>query len=65
MQALWLLPVLDARVDALIAARPLAPSPHHMLYALAEGVKLLLLGAVALFSLARLSARSRAAKVSV
>ncbi|EHK53988.1 hypothetical protein MAXJ12_27343 [Mesorhizobium alhagi CCNWXJ12-2] len=64
MQALWLLPVLDGRIDALIAGRPLAPSPHHMLYAIAEGVKLLLLCAVALVSLARLGLRSRAAAVS-
>lgn len=64
IQALWLLPVLDARVDALIAGSPLKPSPHHMLYAIVEGAKLLLLCAVALVFLARLGLRPRAAAVS-
>jgi hypothetical protein len=54
LEALWLLPVLDARVDAVIAGTPLPPSSHHMLYAAAEGTKLLLLCVVALTSLYRL-----------
>lgn len=47
-QALWLLPALDARVDAIIAGTPPAPSWHHALYAGSEAAKLLLLGAIAL-----------------
>lgn len=59
VQALWLLPILDARVDAVIAGTSLSPSHHHMLYAVAEGVKLLLLCAVALMSLYRLGWAAR------
>lgn len=47
VQALWLLPVLDARIDAVIAGSPLPPSWHHMLYATSEALKLLLLSATA------------------
>lgn len=54
LEALWLLPVLDARVDAVISGTPLSRSPHHMLYAVAEGAKLLLLCVIALISLFRL-----------
>lgn len=48
VQALWLLPVLDTRIDAVIAGSPLPPSAHHMLYAASEALKLLLLSATAL-----------------
>lgn len=51
VQALWLLPLLDARVEAVIAGASLPPSPHHLLYALAEAAKLLLLCAVAFSAL--------------
>jgi hypothetical protein len=64
-QALWLLPALDARVDALIAGAKLEPSPHHLLYAASEGAKLLLLCAVALVSLFRLGWRSGVAAAQV
>lgn len=42
-QATWLLPELDARVDAVVSGRSLPPSQHHMLYAVVEVAKLLLL----------------------
>lgn len=48
IQSLWLLPVLDARVAAVIAGSSLPPSPHHLLYIVAEAAKLLLLCVVAL-----------------
>lgn len=52
-QVFWLLPVLDARVEAVIAGAPLPPSPHHWLYATAEAAKLLLLCLVAAATLYR------------
>jgi hypothetical protein len=54
LQALWLLPVLDARIDAVIAGEPMSPSMHHMLYAAMEAVKAAALAAVALVALFRL-----------
>lgn len=47
VQALWLLPVLDARIAAVVAGTPLPPTSHHTIYAVAEGAKLLLLLAAA------------------
>lgn len=47
LQAVWLLPVLDARVAAVVAGTPLPPTSHHTYYAVAEGAKLLLLLAAA------------------
>ena len=49
----WLLPVLDQRVEAIIAGKPLPPSSHHFLYASAEVVKAFLLLAVGLGGLMR------------
>ena len=46
LQALWLLPVLDERVAAVVAGSPLPPTSHHTLYAAAEGAKTLLLAIV-------------------
>lgn len=57
LQALWLLPVLDARVDAVIAGTPLTPTWHHLLYAVSEGGKLVLLCVIALAALCRLGQR--------
>lgn len=51
----WLLPVLDARVEAIIAGEPLPSSTYHFLYASAEVVKALLLLAIGLGSLLRLA----------
>lgn len=41
LQALWLLPRLDARVAAIIAGSPPPPSRLHVLYIAAEGLKTL------------------------
>ena len=43
LQTFWLLPALDARVSAVIAGDALPPSSFHMLYVVAEGLKLLAL----------------------
>lgn len=54
IQTLWLLPVLDARIEAVIAGQPMPPSLHHKLYAVMEVGKagaLAVLGTVALFRL--------------
>lgn len=59
LQALWLLPVLDARVEAVIAGRPMPPSIHHMLYAVTEAVKAAALALVALLALFRLGWRDK------
>lgn len=59
VQALWLLPVLDLRVEALISGRPMPSSPHHMLYAVLEAGKVLTLAAVALVALFRLGWRDK------
>ena len=59
VQALWLLPVLDARVEAIIAGQSLPASMHHMLYAVLEAAKALTLVAVALVALSRLGWRDR------
>lgn len=42
-QALWLLPVLDARLEAVIAGAPAPPSSHHMIYIATEAAKALFL----------------------
>lgn len=57
VQAFWLLPVLDARIEAVIAGSPMPPSMHHMLYAVLEAVKAATLGSVALMALFRLGWR--------
>ena len=51
VEALWLLPVLDARVSAVIAGQPLPPSLSHLLYALSEVAKALLLSGIAALAL--------------
>lgn len=43
LQALWLLPALDLRVEAIIAGRTLEPSFHHSFYAGMEAAKALAL----------------------
>ena len=55
-QALWLLPVLDMRLEAVIAGTPPPRSSHHMIYIAAEAAKallLLVLGLAAFRHLAR------------
>ncbi|MBX3537926.1 MAG: hypothetical protein KF735_09830 [Chelatococcus sp.] len=43
VQALWLLPVLDARVSQIIAGMTVSGTSHHILYIGAEALKFLLL----------------------
>ena len=52
LQTFWLLPVLDLRIEAVIAGRSMPPSMHHMFYAGMEGCKtvgLAILGPMALY----------------
>ncbi|MHA7883382.1 hypothetical protein [Nitratireductor rhodophyticola] len=58
-QTFWLLPVLDARIAAVIAGDPLPASMHHFLYAGGEAVKALLLAGAGLFALATLARPER------
>lgn len=59
VQALWLLPALDARVAAVIAGAPSPPSRHHLLYAVFEACKTALLAALAVDGFMRISGSSR------
>lgn len=59
IQAFWLLPVLDLRVEAVISGAPLPPSMHHGAYAVLEAVKAVALVAVGLVALFRLGWRDR------
>jgi hypothetical protein len=58
-QALWLLPALDARVEAALVGQPMPPSAHHLLYAALEATKATALAAVALVALFRLGWRDK------
>ena len=50
LQGVWLLPVLDARVAAIVAGEMPPPSAHHALYAGLEGLKAaMLFGAAVVF----------------
>ena len=61
VQALWLLPALDARVAAIVAGEAPPPSSHHTLYAGLEAVKAVMLAVLAFLALRRPShARSLA-----
>jgi hypothetical protein len=51
VQSLWLLPLLDARVDRLLAGETLPPAPWHRLYGILEMVKLVALLALAIMGL--------------
>ncbi|WP_205703388.1 hypothetical protein [Hymenobacter radiodurans] len=56
LQTFWLLPALDVRAEALLSGNPPPPNSLHLLYIVAEVVKLLLLlgtGALAYFTLNR------------
>ncbi|WP_205711156.1 hypothetical protein [Hymenobacter sp. HDW8] len=56
LQTFWLLPALDVRAEALLSGNPPQPNSLHLLYIVAEVVKLLLLlgtGALAYFTLNR------------
>lgn len=54
VQALWLLPVLNIRIEAIIAGEVPAPSMHHLVYVISEAVKALALLAAAVVVLRRL-----------
>ena len=58
MQAVWLLPALDARVALIVAGETPPASAHHTLYAALEAAKALMLIALAFVAL-RGSARAR------
>lgn len=47
MQTLWLLPVLDARVQVILDGSTPPPSALHMIYIAADALKLVLLGIIA------------------
>jgi hypothetical protein len=51
VQSLWLLPLLDARVDRLLAGETLPPAPWHRLYGMLEIAKLVALLGVAAMGL--------------
>lgn len=53
VQALWLLPALDARVTAIVAGDAPPPSMHHTLYAGLEAVKGVMLAVLAFVALRR------------
>ncbi|MEZ5937385.1 MAG: hypothetical protein R3C52_04115 [Hyphomonadaceae bacterium] len=57
-EAVWLLPALDARVDAIVAGNQPPSSSHHTLYAALEALKAVLLAALAFLGLRRSPARS-------
>ncbi|MGB3386962.1 MAG: hypothetical protein WBA88_03165 [Pseudaminobacter sp.] len=59
LQSLWLLPVLDVRIAAIVAGNPAAPTYHHTLYAFSEVAKAILLGVLGGLALAGLGARDR------
>ncbi len=55
LQTVWLLPALDARALLYIEAKPVPPSSLHLYFAIAEGIKflLLLIFGIRLFKLER------------
>jgi hypothetical protein len=55
VQAVWLLPALDARVSAIVAGGSVPPSQHHTLYAAIELGKFLLLAWAGFFGLRSLA----------
>jgi hypothetical protein len=59
LQSLWLLPILDARIEAIVAGNPLEPTYHHILYAVTEAAKAVLLFILGALGLAGLGATNR------
>ncbi|HMR29387.1 MAG TPA: hypothetical protein PKA13_01325 [Geminicoccaceae bacterium] len=55
LQALWLLPTLDARVELVLAGVTPPPSSLHLLFVGCEMVKIAILGGLAFVELTRLS----------
>lgn len=58
LETLWMLPVLDARAETVIAGGPAAPSALHHAYVTAEALKVILLAALGIVSM-RSAARVR------
>jgi len=56
IQAVWLLPLLDARVSQIIAGVMVPGTPHHRLYIAAEALKVVLLLGLSLDALSALRA---------
>ena len=55
VETFWLLPVLDARVGAVIAGGQIAGTSHHLLYVAAESAKAFLLLGLSLTALMQLA----------
>lgn len=55
-QAVWLLPLLDARVSQIMAGGVVPPTPHHLLYIIAEALKVILLLGLSIGALSALRA---------
>jgi len=62
IQALWLLPILDARVGEIIAGTSVASSHHHVLYVGAEIAKALLLLRLGVSAMWRWTTQSQAGR---
>ncbi len=62
LQAAWLLPALDARVDAIMQGADLTPSSHHILYVMAEIAKGFLLLALSVDGLRTLKGGKEAGR---
>lgn len=60
LQSLWLLPILDARIETIIAGTMPEPTYHHILYAVTEAAKAAFLLALAILALAGLGAVNKA-----
>jgi len=58
-QALWLLPLLDARVEVYLTGGTPRPAPYHVVYTLLEGLKLAGLALVGVSSLRAALRRER------
>lgn len=59
LQAIWLLPALEIRIEAIISGTPLPPSFHHTTYASFEAAKVLALASIAFVSLFKLGWHNR------
>lgn len=60
VQTLFVMPVLNGRVEAYIAAAPPPPSSDHFTYALLEGAKLLILIALCIVTIVNLTRQNPA-----
>lgn len=58
LQSFWLLPILDARIAAVIAGTPSQSTSHHVTYIVVESGKAVLLLSLAVLGLRELTRRS-------